>query len=648
MRRLRAGILDGDGGAGGSPHWSRLAGEQVRVSVCGPLRVAIEGAEPTGAPLTIFSGVLDNARELAAALGCASTEPDELVAHGYRRYGRGVVARLQGDFSLLIWDEEHGEGVLARDRIGAGGLYLRRDGPRLWFASELADLLAILPNTPGPDRTSVSHWVALSARPSEHTLYEGISRLEPASILTLTRRRAGRSERYWRPRFREPTTRTVPALALELRAGLERAVESRLSSHGRTAVLMSGGLDSASVAALAARRSPQLLACSGVFPAHPQVDESALIVSLRDRLGIDGLTASVQPGGLLASVGEHVTRWRCPPLGWSDFWTLPLLRSAAEAGVTVTLGGDGGDELFGVRAYLLADQLRALHPLSVLSLARSLPGSRALSRRQRARVIASLALAGALGSRAHTTLDRVRGGRRAPSWLTGAARSELHSSDEPHQWKHLDGPRWWAHPAYALTCGIEQAGILEHQRTRAATAGLRARHPLLDPGLLELALSQPPRASFDPELTRPLLREALRGTLPDSIVMRPQKAWFDSLIADCITAEGTATIAALLAGRDSRVREYLRPAAPERALASLSAASGAPRFEAMHLLWRAVGIECWLRSLEGVPPLPSTIRASALRVRIEPSRALRTLPAAATPRRPASTLFPPPQGPLLT
>ena len=262
---------------------------------------------------------------------------------------------------------------------------------------------------------------------------------------------------------------------------------------------MSGGLDSASVAALAAAANRgELLAHSGVFPGQPEVDESHLIERLRRRLGLDGLNVAVRPGGLLASVLEHQSAWEVPArLG--DFWTLPLLRAAVREGVSVTLGGDGGDELFGARAYLIADQLRAGHPARAMRLAGRLPGAgERPSRRRLAGALFSIGVRGALPPGRDGLPGRLTPGARAPRWLTPRAAALHAGSDDPQAWKRLRGPRWWAHPAHALTCAVEEAGVLEHQRQRAALAGLEARLPLLDPALIGFALAQSPRASFDP------------------------------------------------------------------------------------------------------------------------------------------------------
>ena len=92
---------------------------------------------------------------------------------------------------------------MARDRIGVGGLYLHRDGQRLWFANEIVHLLALLPARPAPDRASVRIGWACPPAPAPHTLYEGIERLEPGCLLSSADERR-EPQRYWQPRFQAP------------------------------------------------------------------------------------------------------------------------------------------------------------------------------------------------------------------------------------------------------------------------------------------------------------------------------------------------------------------------------------------------------------------------------------------------------------
>jgi asparagine synthase (glutamine-hydrolysing) len=549
-------------------------------------------------PLCLLDGFLDNAHELSAELQLPpGSPPEDVLAAGWRRWGRELPARMRGDFALLVWDSERGEGLLARDQLGVRSMFLHDSSGVLCFACETRHLLALLPRRPTPDPVSVAHWITMSNRPGSATLYAGIRRLNPGAMLLLNRDGA-RERRYWAPRFTEPLGDCEPQLADRARAALERSVRRRIGSEGLTGVLMSGGLDSSSVAAVAAAQAPgRVSAHSAVFPEHPAVDESALIAELRSALQLPGLTAEVRAGGLLASALQAIAAWGLPIRSWGDFWGLPLLRAAAQAGVTVTLGGDGGDELFGPRSYLLADRLRAGHPLQAARLVRRLPGAGyGPPRRDLARMLGSMAVAGAAPYRLHSQLRRRFAGRDAPSWLRPETVRDLLASEDPLAWKRLDGPRWWANIAHGLTRGIEENGMFEHQRRRAASAGLEARHPLFDLDLVELCLRQPPLATFDPYRSRPVLRAAMAGLVPDAIRLRPQKASFDSVLVDCLTGADGAVARRLVTAPGAELRAYIDWRDVQRVLFDGDRYRREQPFRWMWQVWRLTTAECWLQA----------------------------------------------------
>jgi asparagine synthase (glutamine-hydrolysing) len=538
------------------------------------------------------------------------------LADAYRRWGSDLLARMRGDFALLVWDPGRREGLLARDQLGVRPLFFAEAGGRLFFASELRDLLELLPSMPGPDPAGVAHWIALSTRPGTATLYEGVQRLGPGEMLRFGPGGVSRA-RYWQPRFREPLELPPGEWGERVREGLRAAVRRRLDPEEGTGVLLSGGLDSASIAAVGA---DVLSACSGTFPEHPQADEAELIGELRGSLGLGGLIAEVRPGGLVASVFEHTAAWRAPLLGWGDFWTLPLLRAAAERGIGTMLGGDGGDEVFAPRAYALADALRGGRPGRVFELARRLPGSGPhVGRRREAAMIGRLALAGAMPPRpAGLGLPWSDGG--APAYLNRSTRRQLRRSDDPDAWKRLDGPRWWAFAAHGVSTGIEATGVFEHQRRRAAMAGLEARHPMLDLDLVELSLRQPPAQTLDPRFSRPVLREAMAGLLPDSVRLRPQKALFESLIAASMRAPDRAAVREILCAPDAEVGAYVDRKRMEAVLFGAAEAAREDDFRWMWRVWRLLTAEVWLRSLaagNGIPERKTGL--STARVEIRPA-----------------------------
>lgn len=568
------------------------ASELLRVSTdAPPARV--------GELFCLLDGHLDNAVELAAELGGGAGEAmaaETLLAAGYQRWGAGLPARMRGDFVLLVWDRESREGLIARDQLGARPAYVSRASGVLQFANELQALLALLPRRPAPDEASVAHWIAASSRPGRQTLYSGVERLGPGEMIVLGPGGA-RTVRYWEPRYEDPLDVSANELAERVHEGLRVSIGRRLATDAPTGVLLSGGLDSASVAAVAVELGgKRVRACSASFPNHPEADEAELIAGLRSSLGLRGPVAEVKASGLLDSAREHLAAWGVPLLSWGDFWTLPLMRAAAAEGVTQMLGGDGGDELFGPRQNLIAEAFRSGHPRRAVEIAGRLPGAGPhLPKRQVGAMLASQALI-ALPSGPHRLLAEWRARRRLPRWLRPPTARALYESDDPVAWKRLDGPLWWAEIAHGMAYGLDESGVFEHQRRRAEMAGVEARHPLLDLDLVSLCLRQAPAATLDPRFNRPVLRQSVAGLVPDSVRLRPAKARFDSLVISCLSGAEMPAVRALLTDPSAELRAYVDQEKLRRELLEGGGEVAFGSFHWMWLVWRLLTAELWLRS----------------------------------------------------
>jgi asparagine synthase (glutamine-hydrolysing) len=586
-----------------------LTGARVEL---GSLSVACDGGPPRGAGdvVCLLDGVLDDLPELAAALGVEAEDPERVLAAAYARWGEGVLARLRGDFALVLWDRARRRGLLVRDQLGVRGLYWQADGRALTFASEIRHLLAALPSTPAPDPAAVAGWIASASRRGDATLYAGVRRLRPGGLIRLSP--DGWSlERWWEPRYAAPLRAAPPELDAAVGAALRRAVARRLPADGGAAVTLSGGLDSSSVAAVGARLRPGgLRAYAATFPDHPATDEADLIALLARRLDVPTATLRVGARGLLAGALDAIERWRLPPVGWGDFWGTALLARARADGASVVLGGDGGDELFGVRFHLMADRLRSGRALAALRLARALPdGGAPPSTRTLLRFLAREELRAALPYAPH---ERLRARRDADvrdvDWLRPAAARAVAQARDPWGWKRRAGPRWWAYAADLLAEGPEAIGLLDHLRLRARASGLPARHPLLDVDLVELALRLPPAASFDRRHDRVAIRRALAGVLPDEVRLPERKARFNDLVADCLTGADWALVRRLLGAPGAEVTAWVAPETLRaRLLERPLAAHPVHPFAGAQELWRLVTVELWLRTLAD-PGLPARLR----------------------------------------
>jgi asparagine synthase (glutamine-hydrolysing) len=257
------------------------------------------GAQPMatedGTVVVSFNGEIYNhvslRRELEASGHRFRTRSDtESILLGWREWGLGVLDRLKGMFAFALWDRERGELLLARDRLGEKPLvYGTLPDGTLAFASELSALVA-LPTMPRQlDPAAVDDYLAFGYVPDPQTIYAGMRRLPAAHFLLLRRGTSGvpAPRRYWQP----PTAAgAAPAdVELQLAERLGAAVRAQLMSDVPLGAFLSGGVDSGSVVACAARE----VAMAGSGPLatftvgfEGENDERPAAAALAARLGV--------------------------------------------------------------------------------------------------------------------------------------------------------------------------------------------------------------------------------------------------------------------------------------------------------------------------------------------------------------------------
>jgi asparagine synthase (glutamine-hydrolysing) len=577
------------------PHAPELFSDgPLAVAWAGHERIGFDASERTACLLVgVLYGTLGD--------GCPSdgVGAARALAAAFEQRGEQLLRSLRGDFWLLLWDRNARRGLVASDQLGGGGPYWTHRPGAVLICPEVRDLLAALPHTPPPDPAGLAHWLTSTLPPPGATLLAGIHRLPAAHLLRLEPDRPPERVRYWSPRYVAPLPGHREEIVAILRETLTTAVTRRLDPGG-AALLLSGGLDSSAVAALSASAGQAPACYSAVFPAHPSVDESELIYATAAQLGLEAHSVRVTAASVLAGSAGYLELWRLPPSSPNLFFWSPLLALAAGNGARAVLDGEGGDELFGLVPFLLADLLRRGQPRAAVRRAHGWPPPWGADtpERVRARLI-RFGARGLVPAGAHVLARRVRGTRAsAPAWLApqlvgGLSESDEHSSD----WKRLDGPRWWAWLAWNVTRGGGPTLIYEQARRRAAAVGLQARHPLADVEVIELMLRVPPELSFDPRLNRPLLREAVRGLLPEKVRTRPTKSGFDILFHEALAGPELPAARSLL-GAGARIGEYVDVALLRSTLLESPPSAGRDREAWATRIWRLVSAECWLRTLE--------------------------------------------------
>jgi asparagine synthase (glutamine-hydrolysing) len=469
---------------------------------------------------------------------------------------------LCGRFVAVALDRGRVRCQLTRDQLGAQPLVYARLGSGFVFAEHERDLLDVLSREQGPDRLALLQWIENGLSIPGRTLYDDVQRL-PAGHRLVLERSSARIERWWSPRYEGVDTGSADVLAAHLRDEAFAAVRRAAGGARRPAVKLSGGLDSACVAAgLVAgdRANRATVAVGGTFAAYPASDESDLIQATAQHMRLPlELVAFDSSSSMLAPALDHIARWRLPPATPNLFLWQPVTAWARELGVDRMLDGEGGDELFGFAAYLIADMVRAGRLFTAWSLTAQIPGIGLHPRNHvRRLVLRRYGLSPLLPEWAQRRRQMRAATERSSAALIGQADARaLTELRLTRAADRRDGPAWWRFQAESLVDLRDLLDMGTHFRREAVDAEIDLRHPFLyDLRLVESALRLPPREQFDPIRDRPLLRKALTGLIPEAVRTRHEKSHFSTLVLDGLrTAE--ADLIEPLRRSDAPIRDYV-------------------------------------------------------------------------------------------
>ncbi len=312
----------------------------------------------------VFNGEIYNYRELRKELASAgasfrSQSDTEVILAAYLHWGPSMLTRLNGMFALALWDCRERSLLIARDRLGKKPLYYREhpDGG-VTFASELKALVEDRSWARRINPRALSQYLSLNYTLTADTILDGVTKLPPAHYRVFGRGRATPSVQYWDVArcFRTPTSFTTPAAAAEaLRPLLDDAVKIRLISDVPLGVLLSGGVDSTTLAASMCQALPprEVRSFSMGFE-HASYSELADARDTAQALGITHreMTTTADAAAMLERIVYHGDE----PFADSSLIPTYLLAQFARQHVTVCLAGDGGDEVFAGYETYLADR----------------------------------------------------------------------------------------------------------------------------------------------------------------------------------------------------------------------------------------------------------------------------------------------------
>jgi len=306
-----------------------------------------------GEVTAIVNGEIYNHGDLRADLERAghrfSTRSDsEVVVHAYEEHGPDFVRRLNGMFAFALWDNRSRTLVAARDPFGVKPLYWWTDGRRVALASEVRALMAAGLVQARVDRVALDHYLACRFVPAPRTLFEGVSKLAPASLLTAREGEAPRISSYREGPGPPLEGLEGEELSRQLAERFTDAVERQMMSDVPYGAFLSGGVDSAAIAAAMAQRShaPPSTFTIG-FPGHGSVlDEREYAAGTARALGTDHHDTAMEQSDFLSEL-QRCVRHLEEPCGIPSAPALMQLSRFTAQSVKVVLSGQGADEPHG-------------------------------------------------------------------------------------------------------------------------------------------------------------------------------------------------------------------------------------------------------------------------------------------------------------
>ena len=490
-----------------------------------------------GSVTVVQNGEIYNYRELRSELvdkgHSFRTQGDtEVLAHLYEEHGPEFAERLRGMFAIAVWDARRKRLVLARDRFGIKPLYYRLTADSLSFASELKALVRQPGFSREIDQEALEAFLAFSFVPAPLSIFRDVRKLPPGSVLVWQADQGSdvTIERYARPRpapKSELRTEGEEELAEELRERLRDSVRAHLIADVPVGVLLSGGIDSCMLAALASEAAGQVSTFTIGFDER-EFDERAMARIVAERFGTDHHELLVSPDAaeLMPALAEAFDE----PFADSSAIPTYLVSELARRHVKVALSGEGGDELFGGYNYYaghalarrLAPAAWALRPL-VERLPTSTDKASSLDWRAKRFVRAarhvsrsSATTPGSPSSPPRSVAPScTRTGEPSPTRWRSCVRhyAETEGSDELSRMMGLD-------------LGLFMVDDMLVKTDRASMAhSLEARVPILDPVVAELALALPSKLKVRGLAKKRLLRKAVAPLLPREILEGKKKGF---------------------------------------------------------------------------------------------------------------------------
>ena len=465
----------------------------------------------------VYNGEVYNFRKLREELEKRgyifnSSTDTEVILAAYMEWGPECVERFNGMWAFAIYDVKKREVFLSRDRFGIKPLYYYYDGQNIIFSSEIKGILThSIPRIPNDDAIFDFLYYNLVDH-MEDTFFEGIKRLMPGhnAIFDIETRKL----KVWRYyNLRERISRGVKANPERFRRLFKQAVKRRLIADVPVGSCLSGGLDSSSIVCIMREieQDADIRTFSLVFPGF-KLDESKYQEEVVKKCRVEWNQTTFEPEDILNDIMDLIRTQEEPFSTLSIYGQYRVMKLAREMGMKVLLDGQGSDEIlagyhyfFGYYYYELFKALKWGALIREILSYRKKTGS-------------NLALRYFFGLLLPERLQR---------WILN--RGSILKDESLKEHSHRKDPRFRRKPLnQALVDAVLYTlpSLLRFEDKNSMRWSIETRVPFLDPELVEYVLSTDSTAKIWKGITKAILREALKGVVPEVILKRTDKIGF--------------------------------------------------------------------------------------------------------------------------
>lgn len=530
-------------------HGSHVLLGHTRLSI---IDLSASGHQPMhgmgGRYVIVFNGEIYNYKELREELQglghrFTSDSDTEVLLAAWAAWGKACLPRLVGMFAFAVFDRDTATLTCVRDAFGIKPFFYRQSGADFMFASEVSALLALMREKAELNWQRAYDYLVhgdYDSRPE--TFFSGVLHLPPGHMLVVNLGSGSVStlERWWTPRIAERRDLSFEEAAAQVREAFLQSIRLHLRSDVPLGAALSGGVDSSAV----------VCAMRHVAPDHPlhtfsyvaegsDVNEEHWADLVNHHVGAIAHKVVVTPQELAHDLDDMI-RAQGEPFGSTSIYAqYRVYRLAKEAGITVTLDGQGADEMLagyigypGPRLRSLLETGHWLRAGKFLNAWAQWPG--------RSRVSGLKYAVGEMTDGAlYQVLRRLGGRQSAPTWIRGEILAQHGVSlGHPKLRPTLDvrGRRVMAELAHSLTTrGL--VGLLRHGDRNSMRFSIESRVPFLTLEQAELLLSLPEHYLISQEgETKSVFRTAMRGIVPDEILDRKDKIGFQTPEQEWLTS----------------------------------------------------------------------------------------------------------------